>query len=97
MARNFFRIFTENNPVMGYSKTFFIPEAKGLITTPHFVFIFVQAAAIVPDNRPDKDWPMSGRVEINEYCVRYREGLDLALKGISCNFKAKEKVGMIFR
>ena len=30
MARNFFRIFTENNPVMGYSKTFFIPEAKGL-------------------------------------------------------------------
>ena len=27
---NFFRIFTENNPVMGYSKTFFIPEAKGL-------------------------------------------------------------------
>ena len=30
MARNFFRIFTENNPVMGYSKTFCIPEAKGL-------------------------------------------------------------------
>ena len=32
MARNFFRIFTENNPVMGYSKTFCIPEAKGLKT-----------------------------------------------------------------
>ena len=30
MARNFFRIFTENNPVMGSRKTFFIPEAKGL-------------------------------------------------------------------
>ena len=31
MARTFFRIFTENNPVMGYSKTFFIrSEAKGL-------------------------------------------------------------------
>ena len=30
MARNFFRIFTENNPVMWDSKTFFIPEAKGL-------------------------------------------------------------------
>ena len=26
----FFRIFTENNPVMGDSKTFCIPEAKGL-------------------------------------------------------------------
>ena len=33
MARNIFRIFTENNPVMGYSKTFFIPEAKGLSET----------------------------------------------------------------
>ena len=30
MAINFFWFFTENNPVMGYSKTFFIPEAKGL-------------------------------------------------------------------
>ena len=33
MARIFFWIFTENNPVMGYSKTFFIPEAKGLNKT----------------------------------------------------------------
>ena len=31
MARNFYRIFTENIPVMGDSKTFGIPEAKGLI------------------------------------------------------------------
>ena len=30
MARNFYRIFTENNPVMGDSKTLCIPEAKGL-------------------------------------------------------------------
>ena len=31
MARNFYRIFTENNPVMRDSKTFGIPEAKGLM------------------------------------------------------------------
>ena len=30
MARIFFRIFTENNPVMGDSKTLCIPEVKGL-------------------------------------------------------------------
>ena len=30
MARNFYRFFTENNRVMGDSKTFGIPEAKGL-------------------------------------------------------------------
>ena len=34
MARNFYRIFTENNPVMEDSKTFGIPEAKGLISYP---------------------------------------------------------------
>ena len=32
MALNLYRIFTENNPVMGDSKTFGIPEAKGLKT-----------------------------------------------------------------
>ena len=31
MARNFYRIFTENNPDMGDSKTFGIPEVKGLM------------------------------------------------------------------
>ena len=36
MARNFYRIFTENNPVMGDSKTFGIPEAKVLIPAGHF-------------------------------------------------------------
>ena len=44
MARNFFRIFTENNPVMWDSKTFSIPEAKGLIMklTKTFVsFLYV--------------------------------------------------------
>ena len=39
MARNFFRIFTENNPVMGYSKTFFIPEAKGLKAAIEITFV----------------------------------------------------------
>ena len=34
MARNVYRIFTENNPVMGDSKTFGIPEANGLNLSP---------------------------------------------------------------
>ena len=33
MARNFYRFFTENNPIVGDSKTFCIPEAKGLNLT----------------------------------------------------------------
>ena len=37
MARNFYRIFTENNPVMGDSKTFGIPEAKGNIVGTNLI------------------------------------------------------------
>ena len=40
MARNFYRIFTENNPVMGDSKTFGIPEAKGLTSSRREYYIF---------------------------------------------------------
>ena len=40
MARNSYRIFTENNPVMGDSKTFGIPEAKGLMIKISFFFLF---------------------------------------------------------
>ena len=49
MARNFFRIFTENNPVMGYSKTFFIPEAKGLKDTAYYWYFLEKKKYI---NRP---------------------------------------------
>ena len=51
MARNFFRIFTENNPVMGYSKTFFIPEAKGLnLIKAHKLFLSMnrRAGGLIP-------------------------------------------------
>ncbi|XP_038063723.1 multidrug resistance-associated protein 1-like [Patiria miniata] len=56
-----------------------------------------EATAIVEDNRPDKNWPARGRVEMDDYCVRYRDGLDLALRQISCVFKAKEKIGIVGR
>ena len=40
IARNFFRIFTENNPVMWDSKTFCIPEVKGLSVNKTISFQF---------------------------------------------------------
>ena len=48
MARNFFRIFTENNPVMGYSKTFFIPEAKGLKRLKYTPFYVLGPSPVHP-------------------------------------------------
>jgi ATP-binding cassette subfamily C (CFTR/MRP) protein 1 len=45
----------------------------------------------------DPNWPQKGIVEFNDFKVRYREGLDLVLKGISFQTKHQEKVGIVGR
>jgi ATP-binding cassette subfamily C (CFTR/MRP) protein 1 len=46
--------------------------------------------------KPPLNWP-SGQIEFKNYSTRYREGLDLVLKGLSFSIKAKEKVGIVGR
>jgi ATP-binding cassette, subfamily C (CFTR/MRP), member 1 len=43
------------------------------------------------------NWPEQGQVEFNNFEVRYREGLDLVLKGISFKVEGGEKVGIVGR
>uniref|UniRef100_A0A0K8S5P0 ABC transporter domain-containing protein n=2 Tax=Lygus hesperus TaxID=30085 RepID=A0A0K8S5P0_LYGHE len=47
---------------------------------------------IAPNN-----WPSNGTVEFKNYEVRYREGLELVLRGISFNIKGGEKIGIVGR
>ncbi|XP_030839751.1 ATP-binding cassette, sub-family C (CFTR/MRP), member 1 isoform X4 [Strongylocentrotus purpuratus] len=56
-----------------------------------------EAAAIVADNRPAESWPDEGKVEFINYSTRYREGLDLVIKGINFTVKPGEKVGVVGR
>ncbi|KAK3091915.1 hypothetical protein FSP39_023706 [Pinctada imbricata] len=56
-----------------------------------------EAAWVLEDNKPSDSWPDSGRVEFKDYGVRYREGLDLVLKGISCKINPGEKIGIVGR
>lgn len=44
-----------------------------------------------------KNWPESGRVEFRDFQVRYREGLDLVLRGITFTVLGGEKVGIVGR
>ncbi|XP_069944054.1 ATP-binding cassette sub-family C member 3-like isoform X2 [Cherax quadricarinatus] len=47
--------------------------------------------------KPSSSWPAEGRITFHNYETRYRPGLDLVLKGISCSFKPAEKVGIVGR
>ncbi|XP_065206378.1 multidrug resistance-associated protein 1-like [Planococcus citri] len=42
-------------------------------------------------------WPDKGEIIFHDYKLRYREGLDLVLKGISLTIKSGEKVGIVGR
>jgi len=46
---------------------------------------------------PPPSWPDKGEVAFDNYQVRYREGLELVLKGISFKVTGGEKVGIVGR
>ena len=52
----------------------------------------MQAAWEIEEKKPAADWPQEGKMKFENFSVRYREGLDLVLRGISCDIKGGEKV-----
>jgi ABC-type multidrug transport system fused ATPase/permease subunit len=44
-----------------------------------------------------KDWPSSGKIELQKVKMRYREDRPLVLKGISATIEAREKIGIVGR
>ncbi|KAG0281918.1 hypothetical protein BGZ95_006425 [Linnemannia exigua] len=45
----------------------------------------------------DRQWPQVGRIEFVDYSTRYREGMDLVLKGISFTVEGGQKIGIVGR
>lgn len=56
-----------------------------------------EAPWTIEETKPKKEWPDSGQIEFKKFSMRYREGHQLIIKGISCLIKAKEKVGIVGR
>ncbi len=46
------------------------------------------------DTRPALQWPQNGAVQFDNYSTRYRPGMDLVLKHITCNVSPSEKVSV---
>ena len=57
----------------------------------------VEAAWVNPFKRPPPTWPQNGNVVFLDFKMRYRPGLDLVLKGISCEISGGEKIGIVGR
>jgi ABC-type multidrug transport system fused ATPase/permease subunit len=51
----------------------------------------------VPENDPSASWPEHGMIDFENYETRFRPGLDLVLKGISCRILSGEKIGIVGR
>ena len=49
----------------------------------------------IPDQDPPKDWPAYGVVKFENYQTRYRQGLDLVLRGIDFEIMSGEKIGIV--
>ncbi len=65
-------------------------EHEKYISSPCFSFL-------IAFPRPDPSWPSKGEIEIHDLQLRYRPGLELVLKGISCDIRGREKIGICGR
>ena len=59
--------------------------------------ILQEAPFEVPENEPGSEWPEHGVIKFDNYQTRYREGLDLVLRGIDFKMRSGEKVGIVGR
>ncbi|KAJ3116514.1 hypothetical protein HDU96_009500 [Phlyctochytrium bullatum] len=64
----------------------------------HYGFrIDVEADAVIPHNRPPKEWPVNGEIEFKNVEMKYAPELPLVLKGVSFAIKDGQKIGVVGR
>ncbi|CAL9113676.1 unnamed protein product [Musa acuminata var. zebrina] len=56
-----------------------------------------EAPAVVEDCRPTSWWPETGKIELVDLKVRYKDTLPLVLHGVTCTFPGGKKVGIVGR
>ncbi|XP_008222083.1 PREDICTED: putative ABC transporter C family member 15 [Prunus mume] len=62
-----------------------------------FTKIPIEAPLVIEDSRPVPEWPMAGKIEIENLCVQYNPALPTVLKGITCTFPGGKKIGVVGR
>ncbi|XP_028951948.2 putative ABC transporter C family member 15 [Malus sylvestris] len=62
-----------------------------------FTNIPSEAPLVIEDCRPAPEWPMAGRIELENLHVQYNPALPTILKGITCTFPGMKKIGIVGR
>ncbi|KTW28893.1 hypothetical protein T552_01522 [Pneumocystis carinii B80] len=62
-----------------------------------FFFIEQEASAIIPSNRPGKDWPEKGEIVVQNIVVQYMPELQPAISNLSFKVDPCSKVGIVGR
>uniref|UniRef100_A0A5B6Z5V5 ABC-type xenobiotic transporter n=1 Tax=Davidia involucrata TaxID=16924 RepID=A0A5B6Z5V5_DAVIN len=62
-----------------------------------FTKIPSEAPLVIENCRPESEWPINGRVELENIHVQYTPALPRVLKGISCTFPGRKKIGVVGR
>nr|WDD38969.1 ABC transporter C family member 3 [Fagopyrum tataricum] len=62
-----------------------------------YMYIPSEAPEVLNENRPSRNWPTAGKVEILDLQVRYRPDSPLVLRGITCTFQGGHKIGIVGR
>ena len=68
-----------------------------LTSTSTIMYVSIQAEWEIEETKPAESWPAEGRVIVENYSTRYREGLDLVLKDVSFTIEPAEKVFVCVR
>ncbi|CAM6128490.1 unnamed protein product [Calypogeia fissa] len=56
-----------------------------------------EAALVIEDSRPPKEWPNHGTVELHDLKVRYNDHSPYVLHGLTCTFQGGQKIGIVGR
>ncbi|CAL9130508.1 unnamed protein product [Musa acuminata var. zebrina] len=56
-----------------------------------------EAPPVVKDCRPTSTWPETGKLELIDLKVRYKDTLPMVLHGITCAFPGGKKIGIVGR
>ena len=56
-----------------------------------------EAAFVIKETKPNKEWPIKGKIEIDNIFMKYRKNLEYVIRGMTCTINGGDKVGVIGR